>query len=64
MYWETRFPRLLTTTQLQDLINEGRPLVGICYITCDLKVVLDVAAKGQASYFVVRNSFFVKARIA
>ncbi|KAL8492642.1 hypothetical protein ACS0TY_024003 [Phlomoides rotata] len=36
MYWETRFPRLLTTTQLQDLINQGRPLVGICDITCDV----------------------------
>ncbi|KAL6560083.1 hypothetical protein OROHE_006321 [Orobanche hederae] len=36
MYWEKRFPRLLTTTQLQDLTRKGYPLVGISDITCDI----------------------------
>ncbi|KAG6428524.1 hypothetical protein SASPL_112776 [Salvia splendens] len=36
MYWEKRFPRLLTNTQLQDLIKKGCPLVGISDITCDV----------------------------
>lgn len=36
MYWEKRFPRLMTTTQLQDLIRKGCPLVGIADITCDV----------------------------
>lgn len=36
MYWEKRYPRLLTTKQLQDLTHKGCPLVGICDITCDI----------------------------
>ncbi|KAK1355014.1 Alpha-aminoadipic semialdehyde synthase [Heracleum sosnowskyi] len=36
MYWERRFPRLLTTEQLQDLMKEGCPLIGISDITCDV----------------------------
>jgi hypothetical protein len=36
MYWEKRFPRLLSTKQLQDLIGTGCPLVGISDITCDI----------------------------
>ncbi|KAJ0262862.1 LOR/SDH bifunctional enzyme [Hirschfeldia incana] len=36
MYWEKRFPRLLSTKQLQDLTANGCPLVGICDITCDI----------------------------
>ncbi|XP_062148674.1 alpha-aminoadipic semialdehyde synthase [Alnus glutinosa] len=36
MYWEKRFPRLLSTKQLQDLIGAGCPLVGISDITCDI----------------------------
>ncbi|XP_009618021.1 alpha-aminoadipic semialdehyde synthase isoform X1 [Nicotiana tomentosiformis] len=36
MYWEKRFPRLLTTKQIQDLMRNGCPLVGICDITCDV----------------------------
>ncbi|CAN7108596.1 unnamed protein product [Brassica rapa subsp. narinosa] len=36
MYWEKRFPRLLSTKQLQDLTAKGCPLVGICDITCDI----------------------------
>lgn len=37
MYWEKRFPRLLSTQQLQDLMRKGCPLVGICDITCDIE---------------------------
>ncbi|KAL8143623.1 hypothetical protein V2J09_016655 [Rumex salicifolius] len=37
MYWEPRFPRLLTTKQLQDLMRTGRSsLIGITDITCDI----------------------------
>lgn len=36
MYWEKRFPRLLTSMQLQDLIKKGCPLIGIADITCDI----------------------------
>ncbi|KAH0900914.1 hypothetical protein HID58_040417, partial [Brassica napus] len=36
MYWEKRFPRLLSTKQLQDLTAKACPLVGICDITCDI----------------------------
>ncbi|KAL1219562.1 Alpha-aminoadipic semialdehyde synthase [Cardamine amara subsp. amara] len=36
MYWEKRFPRLLSIRQLQDLTTQGCPLVGICDITCDI----------------------------
>ncbi|KAL3535457.1 hypothetical protein ACH5RR_003918 [Cinchona calisaya] len=36
MYWEKRFPQLLTTKQLQELMRKGCPLVGICDITCDI----------------------------
>lgn len=37
MYWERRFPRLLTIKQIQDLMRNGCPLVGICDITCDVE---------------------------
>ncbi|KAK2999315.1 hypothetical protein RJ639_024199 [Escallonia herrerae] len=36
MYWEKRFPRLLSSKQLQDLFRRGCPLVGICDISCDI----------------------------
>ncbi|OMO67078.1 Saccharopine dehydrogenase / Homospermidine synthase [Corchorus capsularis] len=36
MYWEQRFPRLLSTKQFQDLMKKGCPLVGIADITCDI----------------------------
>ncbi|XP_022754742.1 alpha-aminoadipic semialdehyde synthase-like isoform X1 [Durio zibethinus] len=36
IYWEKRFPRLLSTQQLQDLMRKGCPLVGISDITCDV----------------------------
>lgn len=36
MYWEKRFPRLLSIKQFQDLTRKGCVLVGICDITCDI----------------------------
>ncbi|GMN42705.1 hypothetical protein TIFTF001_011913 [Ficus carica] len=36
VYWEKRFPRLLSNEQLQDLTKKGCPLVGLCDITCDI----------------------------
>ncbi|VFQ63406.1 unnamed protein product [Cuscuta campestris] len=37
MYWERRYPRLLTTQQFQDLERNGSQLVGICDISCDIE---------------------------
>ncbi|XP_050218217.1 alpha-aminoadipic semialdehyde synthase [Mercurialis annua] len=37
MYWEKRFPRLLSAQQLQDLTRKGCPLVGVADITCDVE---------------------------
>ncbi|CAM8945341.1 unnamed protein product [Rhodiola kirilowii] len=36
MYWEPRFPRLLSISQLQDLTRTGCRLVGISDISCDI----------------------------
>ncbi|ESW26524.1 hypothetical protein PHAVU_003G126300 [Phaseolus vulgaris] len=36
MYWEKRFPQLLSYKQMQDLMGQGCPLVGIADITCDI----------------------------
>ncbi|KAK1280738.1 Alpha-aminoadipic semialdehyde synthase [Acorus gramineus] len=36
MYWEKRFPRLISTKQLQELVKKGCPLIGISDITCDI----------------------------
>lgn len=36
MYWEKRFPPLLNMDQLQQLMETGCPLVGVCDITCDI----------------------------
>jgi len=36
MYWEKRFPQLLSYKQMQDLMSQGCPLVGIADITCDI----------------------------
>ncbi|KAH0970942.1 hypothetical protein GBA52_023098 [Prunus armeniaca] len=36
MYWEKRFPRLLSTKQFQDLMRKGCKLIGISDITCDI----------------------------
>lgn len=36
MYWEKRFPRLLSTQKLKELKGTGCPLVGISDITCDI----------------------------
>ncbi|CAH9077061.1 unnamed protein product [Cuscuta europaea] len=37
MYWERRYPRLITTQQCQDLMRNGSQLVGICDISCDIE---------------------------
>ncbi|KAI3839886.1 hypothetical protein MKX03_025151 [Papaver bracteatum] len=36
MYWEKRFPRLLSIKQLQELTKSGCPLIGVADITCDI----------------------------
>ncbi|KAF8025943.1 hypothetical protein BT93_F2696 [Corymbia citriodora subsp. variegata] len=36
MYWERRFPRLLSNEQLRGLMKKGCPLIGIADITCDI----------------------------
>ena len=38
MYWEPRFPRLLTVAQTRELARRGRlRLFGVCDITCDFE---------------------------
>ncbi|CAN0918320.1 Alpha-aminoadipic semialdehyde synthase [Linum grandiflorum] len=36
MYWEKRFPRLLSTQQVEELVRNHSPLVGVADITCDI----------------------------
>lgn len=36
MYWEKKYPRLLSTKRFQELAKKGSPLVGISDITCDI----------------------------
>ncbi|KAL5698600.1 hypothetical protein ACHQM5_029617 [Ranunculus cassubicifolius] len=36
MYWEKRFPRLISTQQLQELMRKESRLIGISDITCDI----------------------------
>ncbi len=48
MYWDTKFPRLVTCDQAKELADAGRlPLVGVCDITCDLH--------GSVEFLTVRN---------
>jgi len=38
MYWERKFPRIVTDEQIQELVNKGRSrLLGVCDITCDFQ---------------------------
>ncbi|CAI9098422.1 OLC1v1035066C1 [Oldenlandia corymbosa var. corymbosa] len=45
MYWEKRFPQLLSTEQLKELKMKGCPLVGICDITCDIGGSVEIVNK-------------------
>ncbi|GAY37557.1 hypothetical protein CUMW_029940 [Citrus unshiu] len=54
MYWEQRFPRLLSTQQLQDLVRKGCPLVGISDITCDIGGSLEFVNRTTS----IDSSFF------
>ncbi|MCL7023391.1 hypothetical protein MKW94_007171 [Papaver nudicaule] len=36
VYWEKKFPQLLSIEQLQELKKNGCPLVGVADITCDI----------------------------
>jgi len=38
MYWDPKFPRLLSLKQLQDMMisKKGCPLIGVADITCDV----------------------------
>lgn len=54
MYWEKRFPRLLSTKQLQDLIKKGCPLLGVCDITCDIGGSIEFVNKSTS----IESPFF------
>ncbi|CAN1217013.1 Alpha-aminoadipic semialdehyde synthase [Linum perenne] len=41
MYWEKRFPRLLSTQHIQELMRNHCPLVGVADITCDISGSLE-----------------------
>lgn len=45
MYWEPRFPRLLSTQQLQDLVRKSCPLIGVSDISCDIGGSLEFVNK-------------------
>lgn len=46
IYWEERFPRLLTVDHLQTLMNDPKSrLLTIADISCDIKVVLSIYSK-------------------
>ncbi|KAJ4792712.1 Lysine ketoglutarate reductase/saccharopine dehydrogenase [Rhynchospora pubera] len=54
MYWEKRFPRLLSTKQLQDLVKRGCPLLGVCDITCDIGGSIEFVNKSTS----IESPFF------
>ncbi|VVB10580.1 unnamed protein product [Arabis nemorensis] len=64
MYWEKRFPRLLSIKQLQDLTTKGCPLVGICDITCDISGSIEFVNRATLidspffRYNTVNNSYY------
>jgi alpha-aminoadipic semialdehyde synthase len=38
MYWDAKYPRLITDGQMREMQEEGRSrLIGVCDITCDLE---------------------------
>ncbi|GAU48139.1 hypothetical protein TSUD_302720 [Trifolium subterraneum] len=54
MYWEKRFPSLLSYKQIQDLMRKGCPLVGIADITCDMSGSLEFVNRTTS----IDSSFF------
>ncbi|KAK6273752.1 hypothetical protein POUND7_010835 [Theobroma cacao] len=42
IYWEKRFPRLLSTQQLQDLVRKGCHLIAISDLTCDMEGSIEI----------------------
>ncbi|XP_050216828.1 alpha-aminoadipic semialdehyde synthase-like [Mercurialis annua] len=42
IYWEKKFPRLLTTRQLRDLASKGCPLTAITDLTCDMEGSIEI----------------------
>ncbi|KAG0485247.1 hypothetical protein HPP92_009326 [Vanilla planifolia] len=54
MYWEKRFPRLLSTQQMQDLAKKGCHLIGVSDITCDIGGSIEFINKSTS----IENPFF------
>ncbi|KAL5207069.1 hypothetical protein ABZP36_031504 [Zizania latifolia] len=54
MYWERRFPRLLSIDQFQQLMKNGCPLVGISDITCDIGGSIEFVNKSTS----IESPFF------
>lgn len=48
MYWEKRFPPLLSMDQLQQLMETRCPLVGVCDITCDIGGSIEFVSKSTS----------------
>lgn len=56
MYWEPRFPRLLTTVQARELVKENRfPLLALGEITCDVGGSIEFFVKATT----IQNPFYV-----
>mmetsp|Transcript_20531 Transcript_20531/g.17926 ORF Transcript_20531/g.17926 Transcript_20531/m.17926 type:complete len:553 (+) Transcript_20531:78-1736(+) len=56
MYWDPKFPRMITCDQIKDLALEKRlRLMGICDITCDLEGSIEFLRQ----YTVIDRPFFI-----
>ncbi|PIA43283.1 hypothetical protein AQUCO_02000603v1 [Aquilegia coerulea] len=54
MYWEKRFPQLISTKQLQELMKKESRLVGISDITCDIGGSVEFVNQSTS----IENPFF------
>lgn len=46
VYWDSRYPRFLTTASLTQATQQGRSrLLGICDVTCDIRGSIEILAK-------------------
>ncbi|CAN1217016.1 Alpha-aminoadipic semialdehyde synthase [Linum perenne] len=57
MYWEKRFPRLLSTQHIQELMRNHCPLVGVADITCDISGSLEEILENSANSKSGRKNF-------
>ena len=55
IYWDKRYPRLITNTQMKELIKEKKSnLLGVCDISCDLEGSIEFCKK----YTTTEDTFY------